>query len=366
MKIALHISNLAPGGAQQVMLRLTGALVQRGHAVTIMPNRASGFWQASLPEGAEVIELGARNLVAAVPRLAQALETSHAEVLLSAMTQANISAVFAARKVGVPVVISERHACSQWLLNQKRGKRFIYRHLLPFAYRRADAIVAQTRASAEDLAGVIGLPAEQIDVIGNPAPDKAPLSDTAPHPWFDGGDPVILGIGRLEKQKNFALLLEAFTRVKGPPRPRLLILGEGSQKAELVALAETLGVADRVAFTGQVADVHDYLARAALFVQSSNFEGFPNALLEALAAGTPVVATDCLTGPRELLDEGRLGELVPVGDADAMATAITRTLAHPGSSRQRKSRAADFTLDSVTERFERLLKDVCASRQPVS
>lgn len=344
------------------MLRLAGEFSRRGHAVTILPNRASGFWHSALPEGVAVSELGARNLVDAVPRLARAVRHTRSEVLLSAMTQANISAVFASKLTGVPVVISERHACSQWLLNLKRRKRILYRRLLPFAYRRADGIVAQTQSSAMDLAGVIGLPADRIAVIGNAVPDPVPLSAISPHRWFEQGDPVILGMGRLEPQKNFALLITALARLQGPHRPRLLILGAGSLKPDLSALAEALGVAGRVEFTGQVKNVHDYLARAALYVQSSNFEGFPNTLLEALAAGTAVVATDCLTGPRELLDDGRLGELVPVGDTDALAAAIEKTLAHPGPEEPRKTWAARYTLASVADGFETQLEKVRDAR----
>lgn len=359
MKIALHISNFDPGGAQKVMLRLAGEFVRRGHEVTVLPNRADGFWRAALPEGVEMRALGVGNLVRAVPQLDIALKQERACVLLSAMTQANISAVFAARRAGVPVVISERHACSQWLLNLSPIKRYIYEHLLPFAYRRADGIVAQTQASAEDLARVVGVPVERISVIGNPVPEPVPLADQAPHPWLEDDVPVILGIGRLERQKNFALLLEAMAQVNGAHRPRLLLLGEGSQKAELLARAKALGLADRVDFTGQVPNVQDYLARAALYVQSSNFEGFPNALLEALAAGLSVVATDCPTGPRELLDGGRLGALVPVGDAQAMARAIEDTLGHPGPEGPMRTWAENFTLASVADGYETLLGKFC-------
>jgi glycosyltransferase involved in cell wall biosynthesis len=169
---------------------------------------------------------------------------------------------------------------------------------------------------------------------------------------------VLINVGRLAPQKDHETLLRAFALVRaGRPGLRLAVVGGGSENAlaRLQALAGELGVAQAVAFLGYQPNPLRYVARAQLFVLSSRFEGFPNVLLEALACGTPVVSTDCPSGPREILDEGAYGELVPVGDPATMAAAIGRTLEAPLPSSTLKARAAVFDYDAAVERYAQVL-----------
>jgi glycosyltransferase involved in cell wall biosynthesis len=222
-------------------------------------------------------------------------------------------------------------------------------------YPRADAIVAVSRGVADDLARFAGLPRDVIRVIYNPvvgADLPRMAGEPVDHPWFRPGElPVILGAGRLSRQKDFPTLIRAFAEVRRARPARLVILGDGAQRAELEALVRTLGLADAVALPGFTSNPYAHMARAAVFVLSSRFEGFPNVLVEALAVGTPVVATDCPSGPAEILERGRHGRLVPVGQADALARALLATLDAPGDPAGRRRRAADFSADASVSTY---------------
>ena len=194
-------------------------------------------------------------------------------------------------------------------------------------YLHADAIVAVSNGVADDLANVVGLPRECVTTIYNPTvhPQLLALAQARlEHPWFAAGaPPVVLGVGRLGKSKDFPTLIKAFARLRTERPARLLILG-GTDKVskwdesrdQLMALAAELGVVDDVSLPGFVANPFAYMTRAAVFVLSSQYEGFPNVLVEALACGCPVVSTDCPSGPSEILDKGKYGRLVPCRDPE--------------------------------------------------
>ena len=172
------------------------------------------------------------------------------------------------------------------------------------------------------------------------------------HPWLvESTIPVVLGIGRFSPQKNFRLLIEAFALARRRQPLRLILLGEGSLRADLERHAEALGVAGDVDLPGFDANPFRYLRHAAVYVLSSDWEGLPTALIEAMACGTPVVATDCDSGPREILHDGEFGRIVPKGNADALAEAILATVKAPGDSRPRIARAREFSLDRAVDRY---------------
>jgi glycosyltransferase involved in cell wall biosynthesis len=213
---------------------------------------------------------------------------------------------------------------------------------------------------------VTGLPPERVTVIYNPAVDADVAERCAAaidHPWFSSATPpVILGVGRLTEQKDFATLLRAFALVRARREARLVILGEGESRPALLALAAELGIARDVDLPGVVADPYPYLARAALFALPSAWEGLPNALIEALAAGCPVVSTDCPSGPREILVGGRYGTLVPVRDPAAMAEAILARLAATPDRAAARERAADFGVDRIAARYLEVLAPRAGAR----
>ena len=227
-------------------------------------------------------------------------------------------------------------------------------------YRRATAVVAVSDGVADDLARTTGLPRAQITTVHNGL-DLDLVRRRAPerpeHPWLDGasGPPVILAVGRLEPQKDFATLLDAFALLRRLKPARLIVLGEGRERERLQAKARDLGLGGEVDLPGVSLNPYPYMARAALFALSSRWEGFPNVLLEALACGCPVVSTDCLAGPREILENGMFGRLVPVGDATALAEAMAATLDAPPLRRSLVRRAAAFRADTMAEVYLGLL-----------
>jgi glycosyltransferase involved in cell wall biosynthesis len=157
------------------------------------------------------------------------------------------------------------------------------------------------------------------------------------------------------KAKDYQTLIQAFAMIRARREARLLILGEGPLRAELEALIQRLGLAADACLPGFVTNPYAYMARASVLVLSSRYEGFPNVLAESLACGTPVVATDCETGPAEILDHGRFGRLVPVGDHAAMAGAIEATLDAPPNADSLRARAAVFSASSSARQYLALL-----------
>jgi glycosyltransferase involved in cell wall biosynthesis len=198
--------------------------------------------------------------------------------------------------------------------------------LIRWAYPRADAVVAVSQGVASDLVEVCGIAASHVHVLNNPVvtPETARMrSEPVDHPWLrDPTLPVVLAVGRLVPQKDFGTLLEAFALARRSRAARLVILGEGPLRAELEATVRRLDVAADVDLPGFCANPYAAMAAADVFVLSSAWEGSPGVLIEAMSCGTPVLSTDCPSGPRQILDGGRWGRLVPVGDAQAMANGL--------------------------------------------
>jgi glycosyltransferase involved in cell wall biosynthesis len=217
-------------------------------------------------------------------------------------------------------------------------------------YPLADGIIAVSRGVAEDMAGILGRSPESIHVAPNPVviPDLDRLAQApVDHPWLQPGQaPVILGVGRLEPQKDFTTLIRAFAEARKQRPCRLILLGEGALRARLESLAADLGVRQDVSLPGFVTNPYAYMSKAALFVLSSAWEGFGNALVEALAVGTPVVSTDCPSGPREILQDGHYGPLVPVGDVAALTRTMLRTLDAPLDADLLRTASVRYTVEA--------------------
>lgn len=256
------------------------------------------------------------------------------------------------------IVSVRNHMSVAAALNDSAWVRSVPR-LMSRLFGRADAVVTPSNGVAEDVATITGLARERIAVIYNPVfrPELIELADApVDHPWLvEGNEPVIVGSGKFKPQKDFPTLLRAFAQVRAQRPARLIVLGRGEGEHELRELTERLGIAADVDFPGHVANPFAYYRRASVFVLSSVWEGLPNALIEAMACGCPVVSTDCPSGPCEILDGGRFGTLVPVGEADIMAKAILATLGATPSRAQLVDRAREFSLDRAVQRFEAVM-----------
>jgi glycosyltransferase involved in cell wall biosynthesis len=279
------------------------------------------------------------------------------------MGHANVVALWAARlaRQGTPVIVTEHNTLSQASLQESRIPGWLWPPLVRMFYPWAQSVVAVSQGVADDMAVTARFPRHRIEVVYNPVitPAMISLARQAPgHPWFAPGQPpVILGTGRLTRQKDFLTLLRAFAEVRRCRTARLMILGEGEDRSLLESTAADLGVAEDVALPGFQENAMAYMAKSAVFVLSSAWEGLPTVLIEALAAGTRVISTDCPSGPREILQGGRLGTLVPVGDAAALAAAILRTLGQPGGEIPLEA-LTPFTRDSAVDNYLRLIESL--------
>ncbi|WP_295431013.1 glycosyltransferase [uncultured Thiodictyon sp.] len=333
--LAVFASFSGTGGVERMLINLIRGFVDLGQAVDLVLVRAESPHLGRLPEAVTRIELTTNHTLLAAPALARYLRARRPAALLAAKDRAGRTAVLARALAGtgtplalrlgthLSTAMAGRAAVSRWL-------RYLPIRLL---YPRLDRIIAVSTGVAQDTARIARLPAASIAVIRNPVitPELAvQAARPCPHPWLNApGPPVICAAGRLQRQKDFPTLIRAFARVRAGRDCRLLILGEGNARPALAALIAELGLGEQVALVGFQSNPYRYLARAALFVLSSAWEGSPNVLTEALALGVPVVATDCPSGPAEVLDGGRFGPLVPVGAVDAMAAAMAATLDRP-------------------------------------
>ena len=281
--------------------------------------------------------------------------------LLSAMTQCNLVALWAHRLAGCPgrAVVSERNMLSAFITRHADKWRWQYlAPLVAHAYQRADAIVAVSQAVADDLAHTTGLAHAAIVTAPNPVIDDVLRGDVAEArrgPHLASRKPTVLGVGRLVDQKDPMTLLRAFARVRRHRSARLVLIGEGDQRPALLAEAAALGIAEDVSLPGWDERPFHAMAMADVFVLASRWEGLPGVLIQALACGCPVVATDAPGGSAEILAHGRYGHLVPVGDVEAMAQAIEASLDAPGDRAARLARAEDYSVERATAVYAALL-----------
>ena len=302
-RIAIYMPSLFGGGGQRSMLNLAHGIADRNCIV---------------------------DLVLAQVRY---LKRERPEAMLSVFGYTNIIALWAWRLAGGPtrLFVNEQNTVSQEAGNASSWRGRLTPQLMKRFYPWANGIVVVSRGVRDDMAELTNIPRERITVIYNPSVVKAEVAEkaqaTLDHPWFKPGQPpVLIAVGRLQVQKDYPTMLQAFAKVRRRRPARLLILGEGKKRPALEALIEELGLQQDVRLQGFVPNPYAYMARASLFVLSSRWEGLPTVLIEALCCGTPVVSTDCPSGPQEILRGGRYGQLVPVGDADGLACAIERAL----------------------------------------
>lgn len=370
-KKLLHISLLIPslhgGGAERMFVRMATHFADLGHRVElVLMNVVKMEYRDELSSRVRIVDLQTPRLWTSLPAFRHYMIREKPDVVISAMPLANGIAAWAKRLTGSAsqVILTERNAISLAFgdLDVPRYRPLMW--AIRRSYRFADALVGVSLGVAERLQTVPGVSQDRVHVIYNPAwrPDMEGLArEPVPHPWLMQRDlPVIIAIGRLEAQKDFPTLLRAFAKVRKKREARLVLLGEGSLRRSLEALARELGVADDLSMPGFKTNPFAHLARADLFVLSSAHEGFGNVLVEAMASGTPVVSTDCPSGPAEILDGGRYGPLVPVGDANALAIAIEQELDNPTPAELLKARASKFSVEASANAYLKLAEDLCA------
>lgn len=353
--IALFLPSLEGGGAERVTVTLAQAFSLRGFEVDIVLGRAVGPYLDDVPASVKIVDLSASRVLWSLPKLANYLSDRRPSVLISALIHSNIIATCAAR-YAVPdmrVILGIHHTLSE--AYQRNPHSGLLRLLVPVIYRWADAMVAVSNGVAEDLSVLMGVEAERIHVIYNPIDAAALLlasKEPTGHPQlFDGAAPVIIGVGSLLPGKDFSTLARAFALVREKINARLVIVGEGVERGHLEDLSVELGIERDVYFPGFVANPYSYLVRSSVFVLSSISEGLPTAMLEAAFLGLPIVATDCKSGPREILEGGRYGRLIPIRDPVRMADAILEVLRDPPRFVVPPTALQAFSPDKVVDEY---------------
>lgn len=396
--VALLLKSLKAGGMQTSLLKLASGIADRGVKVdVIVAGKLSGPIRDFVPENVHLVSLP-RSMMP-WPRLRQALQSfdgnngiplhsvplpmsppraikflpglvrylsrEQPDSLIAAGTGYNLISLWARRISGVKtkVIVSERNSITAEINSAQNRDQWQWRHakqLVANAYPEADAIVGNSDGVSSDLADCTGLRREIITTIYNPIVNEAlkeKALETVEHPWFaPDAPPVILGVGRMHPQKDFSTLIKAFARLRAERSMKLVIIGSGTNhgvKDELTSLAKRLGVLGDVDFPGFASNPYAYMAKAKVFVLSSKYEGCPNVLVEAMACSCPVVSTRCPYGPDEILEDGRYGPLVAVGDDEEMAKAIAATLDKPKSPEALMKRASHFDFASSVDKYLR-------------
>lgn len=369
--ISLFIPNLDGGGAERVMLHLAEGFAEQKLQVDLVVAKAEGAYLSKIPENVRLVNLAAKPplILSKTLALKQYLQQEQPDFLISTLDILS-SATWAKRlaKVNTKVVMCVQTNLSQQFQDRhgtlmKKVKWAVVQQFYPWA----DAIVTASAGVASDLEKNAKIPLRQMRVIHNPvvtADFSQKAQEAVDHPWFAANQPpVLLGVGRIVKQKSFTTLVEAFARVRQRHPARLMILGEVDPreprvKPELDRLIEKYGLQEDVAFPGFVENPYAYMAKASVFVLSSIYEGFGNVVAEAIATGTSVVSTDCESGPAEILGKDQYGKLVPVGDPEAMADAIVALLEQPTDAQLLKERSQAFTIESIVHQYLDVLNDL--------
>jgi len=394
MKPISHISILSPmgrdprathGGITTVIRKLANEMADMGIRIDLLlfSNPPQKVVPAGLHPSIRLISLGTAPKIVTAFRLGGYLRRHSPDVLLCAGGRANTVGAWARilTRHSVPIWGSVHNTLSMGEKHMRFTRKLSRRILSSLLYRRLDGLIAVSQGVAADLSKYTGLSATRIKVIYNPVVDSkinGSELQRPPHPWFlSDQPPVILSAGRLAKQKDFPTLIRAFELVRKQTDCRLLILGEGKERKALEALIKELHLEKEVELPGFVPNPFPFMRHSAVFVISSRWEGLPTVLIEAMALGTPVVATDCPSGPKEILDNGKYGPLVPVGDPKALADAILHTLSSPPDGRKLEEGAMRFTVErSVQAYLETLIPSSsyktskplspCLSRGPIA
>lgn len=353
-RAALFLPSLDGGGVERTFVTIALGLAARGIAAEMVLARAEGELLSVLPPEQRVIDLGARKTATSLPGLLGYLRSRPPDTLLTSMNAAVVALV--AKRFFLPetrVVVHYGSTFSKEFRLAPPARRAMLRalrRLLP----AADLVFTGSRGAAADLGREVPGIGSKLRAIRLPVADVERVAGGPPprHPWFGGsGPPVVVAMGRLDAGKDYETLIRAFAELRRHRRARLVVLGEGPLRGVLESRVRALDLSDSVDLPGFVPEPHAYVARARVFAHSSKFEGFGQALVEALACGTPVVSTDCAHGPAEILGGGKWGRLVPVGDWRAMAAALMAVLDTPPPRASLVARGRAFSMNALADRY---------------
>ena len=349
-RIAFLLPNLTPGGAERVGLTLCQSFVERGHEVDLLVAERRGTLLNHVPDGVRLLDLKASRIRDVPIPLIRYLRERRPNALQVSLWPLTVAGILAARlsRVPVRVVVSDHISLSRQFGTDKLRSAMLKLTTRMF-YPLADARICVSHGSARDLAGLSDLAERAITTIYNPVP--APSASGASDELWGDAKAHFLSVGTLKDQKNHRLLVEAFASVARQLDAKLIIVGEGPLRGAIQHRIGELGLEDRVELVGHVADPSPYYASAHVLVLSSAYEGFALVIVEALHHGLGIVSTDCPDGPREILNDGEFGRLVPVGDAAALADAMMAEFNNRPDPEKQRKRAGHFSPDRAADAY---------------
>lgn len=354
-KIAVFLPDLRGGGAEKVALLLANEFVQQGYAVDVILCIAQGEFLSVLDARINVVDLKSPRLRNAFFPLLRYLKAERPDVLLALMWPLTLLAVTAFKHAKLPghVVVSDHTTFSQSPLLKKALTRYFFKYSLPLIYPLADARLAVSKGVADNLSSLGNIQRDSITVIHNPVSSDTTrfTEEQSEKAWQGFSGKKIVAVGALKWEKDYPTLLKAFALLLKKEEAYLSIIGQGALLSELKAIAEQLGIRKQVNFAGFSPTPSAWMASADLLVLSSSCEGFGNVIVEALNVETSVVSTDCKSGPREILCDGKYGKLVPVGDVDALAQAMFESLNEHHDVDTLKLRATEFSVDKIAKQY---------------
>ena len=370
--VAFFLPSLEPGGTERNVVNLINNIDRKKHVLSLVLGKVEGDFIKKINKDIPIINLGASGSIELFFKLIKYFREEKPDIFIPAFSRINIICISAKifSKADTKIIATE-HAIFSFLpiIAKTAGRRFFARFFLPsigkLIYPQADAIVCVSKGIADDFLKIIHCP-EIIRVIYNPVINdkiyelaKEPLS----HLWFSNLEiPVIVAVGRLVKCKDYPTLFRALSLILQKQHVRLVILGKGPEEYRLKQLANELNLSENIAFLGFQDNPYKYMKRASVFVLSSLQEGFGNVIVEAMACGIPVVATNCKSGPGEIIQDGVNGLLVPPQDEKALASAILKILNSPSLvqkfSIEGKARAEYFSIKKSVEEYEKVFKEL--------
>ncbi len=357
-RVAVLLPDLRAGGAERVHLELAKSWQKDGVITEFVVRQERGELLDQLPQSSTVFSLGAPRVRNALLPLIRYLKVRKPHALIAAMWPLTVIAPIAAKLAGFKgrVIISEHSPLSVAYANRGSLHKKVMGCSQRVAYPLANARIAVSNGVSEDISSSSGLAEDFFDVIYNPAASgHADTSAPRPISLKEQNGPAILSVGTLKAVKRHDLLLEAFARLPDTLGAELWLVGDGECREAIVDKAQRLGIQKRVVMPGFVADPGPWYAHADVFVLSSDYEGFGNVIVEAMDYGTPVVSTDCPVGPREILEGGKYGKLVPPNDPSRLAEAILSALGEDVDRNELRARAQDFASDSVARKYLAML-----------
>jgi glycosyltransferase involved in cell wall biosynthesis len=345
------------GGIQRVFVNLARGFLERGLAVDMVQATSNDEFRHAVPEGVRLIDLNAGRALTSLVPLVRYLRRERPEVVISGAIQTNLVALWARKLAGVrtKLILTEHNIISAITADapmvRTRTTPFFVRRFYPWA----DELVAVSQGAAQDLSRTIGERHSPIHVIYNPIVGPE-LRRHAAEALDDSrleidAKPTVLAVGRLHYHKDYPTLLRAFAILRRQVDARLVFLGDGEERKNLEALTQQLQLETSVSFWGNITNPLPYMKRAQVLALSSVVEALPTVLIEAMAMNLPIVATDCPTGPREILSGGAYGTLVPVGDSERLAEALLDRLRDPSDPVIPEKALERFQHDHVIEQY---------------